>query len=380
MGVEDFGVWSFLFSIISAIFLISNFGTNASGKFVAQHNRTRELKNVLANTFKLRLFLSSGFAVSIFIFSETISLLVGHPEFKVLFQYSAPLVFFMGFLEYLKATFMGLHRIKYNFIVSVLEFGFKFLFVMILFQFSRGITSILNAFSLASFISVIIGFWLLYHKFYAQAEETTHNTSISDIFNYAIPLFFTSLGSVIATEIDTIFLGIYSTSYEVGIYAVGKNIVNILPQISLAISMGTMPVFAKINDSNRAELKALFLRIMRINALIIGVIVGIILLFSGFFIPLIYGANYSDAVLPLQILTIFLVTRSFLIFLNQFLDYQGWAKKRLFNSLVSMILNIILNLLLIPRYGAIGAAIATSVAYAPYMILNWIDVKKIMER
>lgn len=380
LGVEDFGIWSFLFSIISAIFLISNFGINSSGKFIAQYNNTEELKNVLNNSLKFRLLLSSIFALSIFIFSKTISDLVGHPEFEILFQYSAPLVFSMGFLEYLKTAFMGLHRIKYNFIVSVLEFGFKFIFVIVLFQFSSGLISIVNAFSLASFLAVLIGLGLLYFKFYIKTSGSKKNiTSISDIFKYGIPLFFTSLGSVIATEIDTIMLGLYSTNYEVGIYAVGKNIVNILPQISLAIAMGTMPVFAKIDRNNKAELKELFYRIMKINTWLMVIITLGILLLSGFLIPLIFGVKYAQAVLPLQILTLFLVNRSFLIFLNQFLDYQGLAKKRLFNSLISMVLNIVLNMLLIPRYGALGASIATSIAYTPYVILNWLEVRKILE-
>lgn len=379
LGVEDFGLWSFLFAIISGIFLISMFGINASGKFIAQHNSTDELKNVIRNSFKLRLLISSFFALLIFFGSGTISILVGHPEFEILLQYSAPLVFSMGFLEYLKTAFGGLHRIKYNFVVNVLEFGFKIIFVIFLFQFSKNLINIVNAFSLASFLTIIIGLSLLYFKFYAKIEHSTNNTSVSDIVKYAIPLFFTSIGSVIATEIDTVLLGLYSSNYEVGIYAVGKNIVNTVPQISLAIAMGTMPVFAKINDKNKQELKQLFYKILKINTwLMASIIIGIIF-FSGFLIPLIYGANYAGAVLPLQILTIFLVCRSFLIFLNLFLDYQGLAKKRLFNSIISMVLNIILNLILIPRYGAVGASIGTSISYLPYVILNWLEAKKVLD-
>jgi O-antigen/teichoic acid export membrane protein len=379
LGVETFGTWSFLFSIITGIFLISNFGINSSGKFIAQYNNTDEVKNVLKKSLKFRLFISLIFALSIFIFSKTLSVSIGHPEFEILFQYSAPLVFSMGFLEYLKTAFMGLHRIKYNFIINVLEFGFKFIFVIIWFQFSISLLNIVKAFSYASLIATVIGLLLLYFKFYVKYKDSTNITSMVDIFKYGIPLFFTSLGSVIATELDTVMLGLYSSNYEVGIYAVAKNIVNTLPQISLAIAMGTMPLFAKINSKNKNELKILFYKIMKINAGIMILVTLIILLFSGFLIPLIFGDKYAGSVFPLQMLTIFLVSRSFLIFLTQFLDYQGLAMKRLVYSIVSMILNVILNLLLIPKYGAVGASIATSIAYLPYVILCWLEVKKILE-
>jgi len=379
LGVEEFGLWSFLFAIITGIFLISNFGINASGKFIAQYNSTDELKNVIRNSFKLRLLISFFFALFIFFGSRTISVLVGHPEFEILLKYSSPLVFSMGFLEYLKTAFGGLHRIKYNFIVTVLEFGFKFIFVIFLFQFSTNLINIVNAFSLASFLTIVIGLSLLYFNFYIKIDRSTNITSALDIIKYAIPLFFTSIGAVIATEIDTVMLGLFSSNYEVGIYAVGKNLVNIIPQISMAIAMGTMPVFAKINNKNKEELKLLFFKILRINTWLMGIITLGIIFLSGFLIPLIYGPRYAGAVFPLQILTIFLVSRSFLIFLNLFLDYQGLAKKRLLNSIISMILNIILNLLLIPKYGAVGASIATSIAYAPYVILNWLEVKKVLD-
>jgi O-antigen/teichoic acid export membrane protein len=38
-----------------------------------------------------------------------------------------------------------------------------------------------------------------------------------------------------------------------------------------------------------------------------------------------------------------------------------------------------LNLLLIPKYGAVGASVATSIAYTPYVILNWLEVKKVLD-
>jgi len=44
-----------------------------------------------------------------------------------------------------------------------------------------------------------------------------------------------------------------------------------------------------------------------------------------------------------------------------------------------MVLNIILNLILIPRYGAVGASIGTSIAYLPYVILNWLECKKVLD-
>ena len=77
------------------------------GKFIAQHNSTDELKNVIRNSFKLRLVISTFFALMVFFGSGIISDLVGHPEFEILLKYSAPLDFFDGIFRIFENCFWG---------------------------------------------------------------------------------------------------------------------------------------------------------------------------------------------------------------------------------------------------------------------------------
>jgi len=379
LGVERFGLWSFFFSIISILFMLSYFGINASArKYAAQYNKTNKLKNVIRDSFKLRFLFSFIFALVIFVSSKELAILVGHLEFESLFQYSAPFIFFMGFVEYFKQMFIGLHRIIYIFIINFLEYGLKLIFIFVLFYFSMNLLNIVKAFNLATFSAALGGLVILYFIFYKNSSFS-HNSNLTlDIFKYSIPLFFISIGFLIATELDVLMLGFLSTNREVGIYAVAKQITMKLPQISLAIAMGTMPVFAKLTENNREKLKKLFFKLLKINALIFSVIVAGILLLSQFFIPSIFGIEYSASVLPLQILTLYLICYSFSIFLSSFLDYRGLAKKRAINLFIATVLNITLNFILIPKFGAVGAATATSISYLPYVILNWFEVRKIL--
>jgi len=76
---------------------------------------------------------------------------------------------------------------------------------------------------------------------------------------------------------------------------------------------------------------------------------------------------------------VWIVMTSFTIFYNALLDYQGLAKRRALNFMLTLVATIVLNLVLIPRYGALGAAISTTTAYAPYLILNGLEAKKVFE-
>ncbi|KAF5423987.1 MAG: Membrane protein involved in the export of O-antigen and teichoic acid [Candidatus Methanocomedens sp.] len=380
LGIDRFGTWSFFFSILTIIILLSHFGINASArKYVAQYNKTGELNNVLKSSLKLRLIFSLTFTIIIILVHKPLAILVERPEFAPLFLLSAPLIILAGLVEFLKDIFMGLHRIIYNFILNLLEHGLKLILVVTILTVSLDLSNIVNSFTIACLMTSVIGFYILYAKFYRENKTHVENDFVETIFRYSIPLFFISIGFLIATEVDTVMLGLLSTNAEVGTYAVAKQIIIKLPHISLAMAMGTMPVFAKLNEGNKEKLKKLFYKLLRTNALIFAIIALGILFLSRFFVPLIFGVEYNSSVLPLQILTIYLVGFSFSIFLSTFLDYQGLAKKRAVNLSVSMVLNIVLNLILIPDYGAVGAAIATSISYLPYIFLNWIEVRGVLK-
>jgi len=379
LSVEKFGTWSFLFSILTIILLLSWSGINIStNRYIAKYNKTKELNNILKSSIKLRIIFSMGFAIIFLLIHKPLALLIGRPEFIPLFLLSIPLILFSGFVEYLKQVFMGLHRIKYNFIINFLEFGLKLLFVILFLNFSLELFNIVNAFVIATFITSLIGFYLLYKKFYIKTKNYKQKDFTKEILKYSIPMFFISIGFLITTEIDILMLGLLAADIEVGIYAIAKQIITKLPHIAMAVGMGTMPIFAKLNKDNKEKLRNTFYKLLKINALIFSLITIGIISFSWFFIPLIFGVGYSASVLPLQILTVYMISFSFSIFLSSFLDYRGLAKKRAINMSFSMVLNIVLNFILIPQYGAVGAAIATSISYLPYVILNWLEVRKVL--
>jgi O-antigen/teichoic acid export membrane protein len=66
------------------------------------------------------------------------------------------------------------------------------------------------------------------------------------------------------------------------------------------------------------------------------------------------------------------------MFFNALLDYQGRATRRARNFLFTIVLTVLLNLYLIPRFGAVGAAVSTTVSFAPYVILNVLEVREVL--
>lgn len=376
LGLEKFGVWSFFYSIISIIALISYFGLNASSrKYIAQYNDTNELADVLKTSLRLRIIFSFCFSTFLLIAYKPLASLFGRPELDFLFLAAVPFVFFSGLVEYFKDVFQGLHRLKYNFFITTAEYSLKLLITFTVFAFTSNIVSIVYSFAFSLFAASAIGSYFFY-RFYNRVKGTTNQKFAISILKYSVPLFFVMIGFAVATEIDTVMLGYLSTNSEVGIYSVAKQLIVKLPHISFAIALGSMPVFAKLNDQNREELNKLFNRLMKTNTILFGSIGTLILATSWFFIPLLFGRQYIDSVVPLMILVVFLICYSYSIFLSYFLNYQGKATRQAINLSLTIALNVGLNFILIPNYGASGAAMATSISYGPYILLNWLEVRR----
>ncbi len=378
LGPELWGEWTYFYSFFNIIFLLALFGVRASQKYIAQHNETPQLYHVFKAAFRLRVGLNFFFALVVLLLAFIIPPLIGRHSFRELFMIASLVIFFSGFVEYFKGAFMGLHRVKYNFIISSSEFSMKLLLIVTALYLGFSLPGVLWALVLNFLIITLLCFFLI-KKHNSPNETLAQENYASEIIQYSLPLFLISIGFTVATEVDTLMLGMLSNDLEVGDYGVAKQLIVKLPHISYALAMGSMPLFAKINSSNLQERKILFSKLLKLNALIFIPAIVIIIVAAPFLIPLVYGSAYTGAVLPLQILSIYVLIFTSSVFYNQFLDYQHRANLRARNLILSLLLNIALNYWLIPLYGAWGAAVSTSVSYLPYLLLNIWEVRQIFQ-
>lgn len=378
LGPEDFGRWTFFYSTLNIVLLVSHFGINASAKkYLAQFNQTDKLGSILRSSLKIRIIYSILFVLVFLYISGPLAEGLKRPDFARLFILALPLIFFSGLVEFFKHAFEGLHRLKYAFYVTLSEHGLKLLITLTILLVANNLAAIVHSFTLALAAASLTGFLIYYYLFYKR-NRIGRESFETDIIKYSIPLFLVSAGFAIVLELDVVMMGILSVDKEVGIYSVAKQIVVKLPHLAFAIALGSMPVFARLNAGNKEELKRLLNRLLLVNTIIFGLISLLILTASSFFIPMIFGEEYRASVTPLMILVPYLILVSYSVFFSSFLDYQGKAAKRALNLAITILLNVLLNIILIPAYGAAGAAMGTSVSFIPYLFLNWWEVKKIL--
>ena len=387
LGPDLWGSWSFLLSILTIVFLLAHLGlNNAARAYAARYIGTDALHKVLRASLVLRIAASAAFTSVFLLLHEPLAEWIDRPDLAAPLRTAAPLVFLMGFSEYLKQLFTGLHRLKFHLVINVIEFGGKIVFCYLLLEAAVSLENIVTAFWLAVGLSVAAGMWV-WKRFDADpaaagsadggGQPAVEPNLLAAIFRYSLPLFLISIGFLVLTEVDTLMLGLLASDFEVGQFAIAKQLANKLPQFALALSMGTMPGFARLTPENIERMRVKFRGVLRLNALAFIPGGALLILISPWLIPLVFGPDYGGAVLPLQILTVWLVMTSFNMFYNALLDYQGRATRRARNFLLTIFLTIGLNFILIPRFGAVGAAVSTTVSFIPYVVLNLLETREI---
>lgn len=93
-----------------------------------------------------------------------------------------------------------------------------------------------------------------------------------------------------------------------------------------------------------------------------------------------YGPEYAEAYKVLYALIPYFVMMGYCLYMSNLLDYQKKANWRSVFYIVMIVTDIVLNMLWIPKLGAVGAALATSVSTVPYFVFLILSSKNIFKK
>jgi PST family polysaccharide transporter len=183
------------------------------------------------------------------------------------------------------------------------------------------------------------------------------------------PLVLASSMSLLNMRIDQVFLGKMMDNSTVGFYSAAVRIAEIWLLVPAVFGQVLFPVIVSAKEKGEEEYRRRIFQIFRIMlALTIPVALGISV-FADEIIALVYGPGFAGAgsILSIQIWTG--APSLFLFVFGQVFYVEKMVRTHLYAAVFQPISNICLNLLLIPRFGAQGAAVATMLtAFGSHLI------------
>lgn len=353
LGVDNIGACNFVDSVINYFILFSMLGISTVG--IREISQARSDREKLNQTFS-RLFTINTVSTT----AVLIALLVSMFTVPQLRENSH--LMWIGVLKLISNylliewLYKGLEEFKYITSRTVLV---KCLYVVAVFLFIKSPADTTIYYMLLTLMitgNALIN--IVHSRKYVKYSLTLQKSSalLKAIIILGIYAFLTSM----YTTFNVVYLGFECGDTEVGYYATSTKIYRMILSVFTAVTGVMMPRLASLLSEGkfgtfRSLLKKSF-RILFIIFIPTSLAIGI---FAPQIIYLIAGAGYEGAIMPLRIISPLLL----IIGLEQIIIIQGLMplkkdKEVLINSAAGAATGIIANLILVPQYGATGAAIS----------------------
>jgi len=197
--------------------------------------------------------------------------------------------------------------------------------------------------------------------------------------SFGIYTFGTNLSAMILRNIDQFILGSFQSKVYLALYNTAVRITNLIEIPTNAMSSIVYPKSVSMVHENKThELKDMYERSVAIIFLFVLPIVIAVFIFPEFFIIIVAGRDYLDAVAYLRITILFALFVPFMRQSGTVLDSMGKPKINFYLTIIAAGVNVISNLLFIHFLGPIGAAYATLVSYTLILTVNQIYIKKFL--
>ena len=376
LGIEESGYYFLAFSIVTLVAAMSKVGLdNTVLRFIGANQGELEgsiLNSLIKKCTILSLVCSLTVTSVLFLCSDFIAVnLFNKPKLGPVLQFVAPAIVAITFSSLIAMILQGMKRVISS--VFILNIASNLLLVMCLFTFSLAdAKSTAIAFSLVSVVTLIIALILLKKS----SDKGTGVIEWATLFQSCLPLWLVVTMSQLVLWGGQIIAGIWEEGAIVAQLAIAQRVAMLTSFVLIAINMVVAPRFAAMYKANKMEeLKSLALFSVKIMTIVSLPLVIIMLLFPHFIMS-IFGEGFDDGAVYLQILAIGQFINVVTGSVGYLLSMSGHEKDLRNTTLFSGVLVITLCLVLTPILGALGAAIATSVAVASQNLIAVFWVKK----
>ncbi len=225
-----------------------------------------------------------------------------------------------------------------------------------------------------------IFYWFIYEKH--TGEKITSwifDKKIAfDLMRDSWPLMFSSVFAVIYSEIDQVLIKNMINTYSVGIYDSAVRVTEVFYFIPNIIIASLFPAIINAKITSRELYQKRLQKISLLLVCLAGLISISLTLFAPFIIKILYGDAFVGSVVILKIYTWSLIGTFLGALIANYLIAENYRKISFFVNLIPMIVNVLFDIIWIPKYGIIGPAYATLIAYSlsPLILLFFTNTRK----
>jgi O-antigen/teichoic acid export membrane protein len=367
LGSYNFGLLNIGFGIFAIIGIVSllglNFGALRYVSFYKARNDKPKIKGAILSALQIALPLSLLLSFIVFLFANNIASIFHDDKLIIILR-----ILMIGIPFYVVGNIFinvlrAFHKIGYA--VGTREIVEKIIgisLVLSLIYFGLELIGAAIAYVVSAISTFVISFYLTEKKVFSIFSKIKTSFYRIEMLKYSIPLVFTGFFFLIIRWINTFILGYFENASAVGLYNVSLSTADLMYVIPIALTTLSFPIMTEMYSKNK-NLKSIYNTTTKWIFLITLPMFLFFIFFSRDILRIMFGNEYGNAALALSILAGGYIIYSLAKTAMDVLSIVKKTKIIFYVTSIAAIVNIILSLILIPKFHLIGAAISTSVAF-----------------
>ncbi|MBR3112612.1 MAG: flippase [Methanobrevibacter sp.] len=371
LGPSEYGIFGTAVSISSIFGVFATFGVFTYLVRAISTDFENEDKYI-NNTLSLKIFLAIFYLFMIFI----TLLVLGWNRYVIgiCLLYAIEYII-KTYHDVFFSSFQAHEEIKYQAITNIIITIFTLAGIVFVTFTDWGLLGITAAYLFANFVALIYATYAMRAHF-IKPKLKFDFSFYKTLLKAGIPFALTGLFYTIYYSIDIVMITQMSTTYNAGLYNSAYKLISVLALFYTIYTAVIFPVMSKLFEGEKDLLALSFVKSIKYLS-IITIPIAVFTCFYGYDLIGIYGAQFIEAggVLKILIWTVcfLFVNGACSMILNA--SHEEYSVTKIYS--IAAVFNIILNLILIPRYSVYGASVATVLSEVLILILELYMIRKI---
>ncbi len=370
ISTAEYGIFSLAIAGVGLITVVSELGLPGGIiRNIAFFRGKKDFGRVLGiifSSFQLGIITSLVLFAVFFFLSDFLSVNVFHnPALTSVLKVLLIIAPLTVLIDFLSATFRGFNRAEgvffYDFLLNFAKLAFFFLVVFLGASFFGMVYAYLFAFVFVAALFVVYSIKKLPSLVdFSEKTVMTRKT----LLLFSVPLMAQAVMGMVMEWTDTLMLGYYMTVESVGVYNMVMPLSKMIPLFLVALVFFYVPMASELFAKNLlSEIKRFYAVLTKwVFSLTLPAFL-VVFLFPNAILKIIFNVNSPEAALALRILSAGFFLHVLIGPTMSTMVVLGRTKSVMAFSVIAGVLNIILNVVLIPLIGIAGAAIASAASY-----------------
>jgi len=355
LGSEKFGIFSSLLSTIIIFSKVVDLGIVPV--VFKEYSKSVPNKKLFSTAFSIRIvvFFVVGITFNLWFYltdRDTIQILLAN----LLFINVVISAKYVNFRELLEIPFKSALKTAIPMIAAVLDSLLLLFAVIYMVAFDKNLTFFVVAYAITNIPGFLLMIYYLVKEYRINFRITFHSGKW--LILSSLPIWGYTLLNSVFQQLDIILLERMTSSSAAGIYSVAPRFLTPVLIIPSIIVGGFYPVLVRNFDENKRIYELLKNNVFKILLFVSFTAAGLITFKIDYIIDIVFGVEFSDADIPTILLFWAQVFLFYSFFVKNILVIYNTQKWNFYESAFVLLINLGLNILLIPLYAQNGAAMA----------------------